>query len=406
MNILTESIRLAFKTIWAAKLRSSLTILGVVIGVFTIATLLSIALGVRSEISRQIEDLGANLIAVVPGQVDTSGGFNPSASLGTSTLTEKDFSQIKDQIPEMRNLSMAMLISGTVKSDLASSPTALIFASTEKISEVLGMKLNKGRFINEVDQNELSKVVVLGADQAKKLFGEKEALGQSLQIRNQSFLVVGELEEKDTGTSLGGPNFNDLIVLPLSTGWELTGAKQIFRIMMQAPDSQNVDTYKEKVREVVLNNHGGEEDFSVLTQKEILGVIGNILNILTVALGAISVVSLIVGGIGIMNIMLVSVAERTREIGIRKAVGASQKHILIQFLLEAVILSILGGFLGLGLAFVLTLFISIKLPLEVNLPLSVILLSLGFSAVTGVLFGVTPAIRASRKDPIDAIRTE
>ncbi len=407
MIVLWESGMSALRAVWAHKLRSGLTILGVVIGVLTITGLLSVALGVRRQVTNEIEALGSTTIAVLPGRVRTDeGGFNPAASIGASTLTEKDFADVQREIPEATHVAMAMLVSGTVRAGAHESPATLIFAATPAMIEALNMELASGRPLTDEDLSTEGRVVVLGSEPAAALFPDTDPVGHAVEMRGERFSVVGVLKERGTATSLFGPSFNDVMLLPISTGWRMTGTRQVFRIMLQAPDSLSVDPVKEKVAEILRRNHGMEEDFSVLTQEEILGVVGNILELLTRMTGAIAAISLVVGGINIMNIMLVAVAERTKEIGIRKAVGATRAHILAQFLIEALVLSLLGGVVGVAFARIGVGVASRYAPIPLHLPLSVIAFSLGFSAGIGLVFGVAPALRAARKDPIEALRSE
>lgn len=407
MRLLLDSIEGAFRALWTHKLRSGLTVLSIVIGVMTIASLLSIALGVRQQVTKEIETLGSTTIAVVPGRVRTEGGgLNPVASLGASTLTEKDFEDIRREVPETRHVAMGMLISGTVRADSQISPTTIIFAATPEILSVLGVELADGRFLRNEDVETVARVAVLGSEPAQILFPNANPLGQTVEFRGERLAVIGVLKEKGTATSLFGPSFNDMLLLPITTGWEMTGTRQVFRIILQAPDAASVDAVRSRVTEILRRNHGSEEDFSVLTQKEILGIVGNILGLLTRMIGALAAISLVVGGINIMNIMLVAVAERTREIGIRKALGATKAHILAQFLTEALVLSVLGGIIGVLLTRVGVAVASRVAPIPVSLPLAVLLLALGFSAAIGVIFGLAPAFRAARKDPIQALRSE
>lgn len=407
MRLLFDSVEGALRALWTHKLRSGLTILSIVIGVVTIAGLLSIALGVRQQVTKEIKTLGSTTIAVVPGRVRTEGGgLNPVASLGASTLTEKDFEDIRREIPEARHVAMAMLISGTLRADSHISPSTIIFAATPGILSSLGVEVAGGRFLHDADLETKARVAVLGSEPAQILFPNVNPVGRVVELRGERLAVVGALKEKDTATSLFGPSFNDMVILPISTGWEMTGTRQVFRMMLQAPDAASVDTVQSRVAEILRRNHGSEEDFSVLTQEEILGIVGNILSLLTRMIGALAAISLVVGGINIMNIMLVAVAERTREIGIRKALGATKAHILAQFLTEALVLSVLGGVVGVLLARVGAGIASRVAPVPVYMPLAVLLLALGFSAAIGVIFGLAPALRAARKDPIQALRSE
>jgi len=407
MSLFFDIFKISLTSLWSNKIRSGLSLLGIIIGILTISTLLSIAFGVRKEVSSQVEDLGSNLIVVVPGKIQgSSGGFNPTAGIGASTLTEDDFKKIEEDVPEVKNVSMAMLISGTVRAGEKISTSSLILASTDKILPALNSQVGEGSSINQDDISKNARVIVLGPGPVKELFGEESPLSKVVDIRGEDFEVIGVLKEKETAESFLGPSFNDVVIMPITTGWEITKTKQVFRIMMQAPDSGSVKAVQEKVKKIVLENHNDEEDFSVLTQEDILGLLGKIFNILTAMLGAVAIISLVVGGIGIMNIMLVSVSERTKEIGIRKAVGATNTNILLQFLMESVTLTILAGIVAIILFYAGVSIASSHLPVPIEVTPQIVILALVFSAIVGVVFGVIPALQASRKNPIEALRYE
>lgn len=418
MRLFRESIFIALSALRARKLRSALSILGIVVGILTVASLLSIALGVKKEITRSIEGLGSNLVIVLPGKVNDGGSPNFFAQLGASTLTEDDFHAIQGQAPEAQNLAMAMLLAGAVEADGAQldspvtlgSPvklgSAFILAASPGFERMFRYEIDKGRLLSPQDEERRARVAVLGKTAASTLFEEENALRRTVKMRGESYEVVGVLAEIPSGFSLGGPDFNSIVLIPLQTGWEVTGTQQIFRIGMQAPDAEQTPVLREKVRQILLVQHGGEEDFSVFTQGDILGIVGTILNMLTAMLGAISAISLLVGGIGIMNIMLVSVSERTREIGIRKAVGATRFAILLQFLVESVMLTVFGGIIAVVIFGIGVWLAQSKSSLPISFDPFVLLLAVGFSAVVGILFGIVPAIRASRKHPVEALRYE
>lgn len=404
--ILFDSIKMAFGSLWAKKTRSFLSMLGVVIGILTISSLLSIGFGVKAEVGKQIEDLGTNLVVVISGKQESGGGVNISASLGQSTLVEEDFLAIKNEVPDAQNLSMMNLISGTIKRDSKPLDSVVILGGSPGVESAFNFKLKSGRFLNQGDENLKTKNVVIGENVAARLFPSEDPLGKVLTTRSTSFNIVGVLEKRDTASNLGGPDFNSLVMMPIRTSWNITGNKQIFRISMQAKDSESINSLKSRVKTAVLDSHKGEEDFSVLSQDDLLGTVNGILNILTAMLGAISAISLLVGGIGIMNIMLVSVSERTREIGIRKAVGATSGNVLLQFLIESAILTMLGGLLAVGVFAAGVMAVPKDFPIPITLDPFVLLLALGFSALVGVVFGIIPAIGAARKNPIDALRYE
>lgn len=407
MRWLLASLREALRALWTHKLRSLLTMLSIVIGVLSIAGLLSVALGVRRQVTEEIESLGSTTVAVIPGRVRTeSGGLNPIASLGASTLTERDVESIRRDNPEVRNVTPALLISGTVHTDTTTAPSSVIFAATREIAAVLNFEISRGRFLGRPDEDAHARVLVLGDAPARDLFPNENPLNRTVELRGERFQVIGVLKKKTNAAGFFGPSFNNVVILPLSTGWEITGTRQIFRIFLEAPNTDAVNNIRDRVAATIRRTHGDEEDFTVLTQEEILGIAGNILTLLTRMTGAVAAISLVVGGINIMNIMLVSVTERTREIGIRKALGATRLHILVQFLAEAFALSLFGGTVGVVLARIGVATAARFSGIPVDMPLTVILFALLFSASIGILFGLAPALRASWKDPIEALRSE
>ncbi len=407
MNLLVDSIRMAIASLLSKKARSFLSMLGIVIGILTISSLLSLAFGVRSEVETSITDLGTNLVAVTPGrQFSEDGGTNLTAQFGQSTLTEEDFLAIKRDVKDAKKISVALLLSGTSRVGNKTSDTASILAGSSGFEEIFNLSLNRGRLLTSADDDLKAKNVVIGPKTVSKLFGSSDPLGETLEIRSTEFTVVGIFNTVETASNLGGPDFNDVIMMPIHTGWELTNTKSVFRIAMQAPDADSVDKIKKEVKQVMLKTHKGEEDFTVLSQEDLLQVTGGILDTVTALLGALAAISLLVGGIGIMNIMLVSVSERTREIGIRKAVGATQGAILLQFLIESMILTLVGGLLAIAIFSTIVTLIPENSPIPIKLEPTVLLLALGFSGFVGIIFGIIPAIGASRKHPIDALRYE
>lgn len=405
--ILIDSIKMAISSLWSKKARSFLSMLGIIIGILTISSLLSLAFGVRSEVEKSINDLGTNLVAVTPGkQLSEDGNTNLAAQFGQSTLTEDDFLAIKAKVKEAQKISVALLLTGTTKTDEKSSTTASILAGSPGFEQIFNLNLDKGRLLSELDEQTRAKVVVVGPKTASILFGQIDPIGKFVEIRATKFEVIGVFKKIETASNIGGPDFNDVVMMPIQTGWEITNTKSVFRIAMQAPNAESVDRIKQEVRKVLLETHKGEEDFTVLSQEDLLSVTGGILNIVTALLGSLAAISLLVGGIGIMNIMLVSVSERTREIGIRKAVGATQGAILLQFLIESVILTLFGGLAAIALFSLIVSLIPENSPIPIKLEPTVLLLALGFSAVVGIIFGIIPAIGASRKNPIDALRYE
>lgn len=405
MMFLFDTLKISISSLGANKVRSGLSILGIVVGILTVASLLTLALGVRKEITRNIEGLGSNLVAVVPGNIDQGETINFAAQFGTSTLTEEDVEAIRISVPGARNVAVFTLLPGTVRAGAAKLDGALIAGSSPGFEKTLNISVARGRFVTNEDEAQLARVAVLGFSAATSLFGTQDVLGRTVEFRGESFLVVGVLEEVETALSFG-PDQNMMVFLPIHTAWDIVRTKQIFRIMMQAEDAQYVDSLRDTVERVLLETHGGEKDFSVVTQERLVGLIGGIFDVLTAMLGAIAAISLLVGGIGIMNIMLVSVSERTKEIGIRKAVGATRNAILLQFLFESVMLTMGGAVVALVLFSAGILIVGPRSVIPLELDPAVLVLSLVFSIVAGLLSGIFPAYQASRKDPIAALRYE
>ena len=403
MRLLLDSIQMAIASLLAKKARSFLSMLGIIIGILTVASLLSIALTVRDEIEGSINNLGSNLIDITPGNIE-EGNF--ASTIGTSTLTIDDFNEIV-QVPGTISETMTMLVSGNIKSSDNNLPGGLIYASSANLLPILNVDMAKGEFFTDTQDQNAEKVAVLGKTAAEELFTDpNSAVGKTVTIRSTDFEVVGVLEKIEGQMSFGGADQNSLVIIPIRAGWEITKTEIVSEIFLQAENSEVVQRVREDIQDLLLENHNGEKDFSVLTQEDLLKTVGGILDVITAMLSAIASISLLVGGIGIMNIMLVSVSERTREIGIRKAVGATQGAILLQFLIESEILTILGGAIAVGLFSLVVSLIPEDSPIPIALDPQVLLLALGFSAFVGIVFGIIPAIGASRKNPIEALRYE
>ncbi|MEW6407923.1 MAG: ABC transporter permease [Patescibacteria group bacterium] len=401
-----ENIKIALKALWSNKVRSALTMLGIIIGVFSVVILMGIGEGVRKGVSKQIQQLGSNIVTIVPGKIEEGQSFNPATTIGSTTLKNDDVSAIRDQVFEIEKISPLTLLGGVVSAGDVKSPTTMSLGVSEDFFAIVDDKLSEGRFFDKNDNEEKNKVAVIGYTTRKKLFNDNKALGEKIKVYNQDFEVIGVLEKEEEAASLGGMDFNNVAIIPYNTAVDITKNEQIFRIFAKAKSANQVDRAKDRIKEVMLAQHKGNDDFSVLTQKDLVSMFGSIMDLLTVMLSGIGAISLFVGGIGIMNIMLVSVTERTREIGIRKAIGATNFNILLQFLIEAITLSFWGGVFGLVLSFGAAFAIGKFTPISPDISLFSIILAVGVSLGVGIFFGLAPAIKASRKDPIEALRYE
>lgn len=396
MDIL-EAIQSALTSILANRLRSFLTILGIVIGVTSVILLISMVTGLKTYITSQIQGLGANLLFVIPGRI---GGARSPGGVQANRLVYQDAVNLKTKLSSEAEVSAAIQRNATLKFSNKNDKGAAIFGVEANYPKVISIKITSGRFFKESEQEASKKVAVIGPTVKTNLFFGAEALGKQIDVAGLKYTVIGIIESRG---SVFGIDFDNSIYIPFTAAQKQFGIDRLNTIYISAKDSESVTEVQNKAT-TLLKKRLSEDEFTVQTQEQTLSTISQITSVLTLALGGIAAISLIVGGIGIMNIMLVSVTERTREIGLRKAVGARPKDIRNQFLIEAVTLSILGGVIGILLGIGLSLIIGRFFTTSV--PLWAVGLSFGFSMLVGVIFGVTPAIRAAKLDPITALRYE
>jgi len=402
------ALKMAFTSIAAHKARAFLTTLGVIIGVSSVITLLAIGEGLKNDVKQTVGNFGSQVFFVIPGDLGafTSGGrtttANPANFISGDILTTKDVAAIR----RLRGVEKAFpvtIIPETVRKD--GQPSSAMLAATEPgaLGIFPAVTLSDGRDITSLDSND--NVVVLGDRPAEQLFEDDNPVGDTVTIGQETFTVVGKLTAPESIGALTGSDFENISFIPFDTGTRLIGNEQIHRIGVKAEDGFDSKNVAEAVREDLATRHE-EGDVSVVTPDDMLDLLSSLLSTVASAVSAIAAISLLVGGIGIMNIMLVSVTERTREIGIRKAVGATKWAIMIQFLIEAIVVSAIGGGLGLGLAMIGVVIVDLKTALVPAITPFMITLAVGVSVGVGIIFGLAPAISAARKDPIEALRYE
>ncbi len=393
--------------------RSALTILGIVIGITAIIIVMSLGEGARGLILGQIQNIGARTIAVVPGRQPTS----PTDFLSTFTdsLKQADLDALKNKsnVPDAAEI-MPIVFGSESLSWQNNTYQTTVLGTTELFADIYKIVPSEGTIFTSDDVQSLSDSIVIGQKVADKLFDGAPAIGEKIRIKNHTFRVIGVLHA--TG-QLAFLNFDDAAFLPYTTAQTyIFGIKYFNRIVVEADSDSTVQETKEDIITTLRNQHGitdpSKDDFFVETQESAMQTVSTIINVLTLFLTAVAAVSLVVGGVGIMNIMLVSVTERTREIGLRKALGATDRDILSQFLLEAVILTVAGGVIGIALGGLISYAVSFILSNAYNLswkfalPLAAVLLGLGVSSVIGLAFGLYPARQAAKKSPIEALRYE
>jgi putative ABC transport system permease protein len=407
MRVLLTDIRIALTSLRSTRIRTGLTMLGIIIGVACITTVIALGEGAKGAIGSQITQLGGNVLTIRPGKADRDQAgnitnYNLLASIGATTITERDYNTVKS-LPGIKNAAPFMLVTGSVKSGDRTAKNAQIIASNTNLQPVLNLQMGDGEFLNEtIDRN----TVVIGSDLADEMYDTQQVLGRKLSLRKQDFTVVGVLKKNNSPTNLSGFDLNRAAYVRLDAGKGFNqGIAQIQQIMVQAPDAdKDINALSGNIFNKLLENHGGEEDFAVLKPADTKRIADSTFAILTAVTSAIASISIIVGGVGIMNIMLVSVTERTREIGIRKSVGASDRQVLRQFLIEALVMSVGGGVIGIAVAYAVAFLIAIQFGFIPALSIPIIALALGVSIGTGIVFGSYPALKAARKDPIDALR--
>lgn len=390
MNIY-QSIKMAFKSIAGNKTRSFLTMLGIIIGVSSVITLVSVGQGTTSSITKQLQGLGTDLLTV-----------NIMGRGATTSLSYEEVMELKE-ISGVKAVSPVISGNATVKKGTIND-TYAVEGITPAYEEVKNFHVQSGRYILDIDNEYRMKVAVIGSEVASDFFGTNDPVGQTLQLNGVSFKIVGLLET--IGTSATGSN-DDKILIPISTAERFLQSRGIRSFTVQADSTELVSSTQEQLKAWLDEKFMyADNAYSVFSAQEMMDTLNSTTQMLSLALGGIAGISLLVGGIGIMNIMLVSVSERTREIGVRKAIGAKKRDILLQFLIESTALSGFGGLIGVALGYGASALIASMSTLSTEVSMSIVAISFSFSLFIGIVFGVIPANKAAKLRPIYALRTD
>lgn len=402
---LMETIRMATATLTANKLRSSLTMLGIIIGNASVIAMVGVGQGAQVLAKNQFQSLGPNTLFITPGsREERQTTFDLP-----KTLVYEDAKAIAEQVPSIEGVAPQISNNQVITYRDKNSNDSVI-GTTPSFLNVRSFQIAQGRFIREFDLQKNSRVAVLGSETAKRFFGLENPLGKQIRIKKSSFKIVGVLEPK--GSFLGN-NQDDVVYIPLTTmANQIVGNRSVYGmnltfISVSAKNSDSIRAAKFQIENLLRLRHNitGENDFTIQTQQDILELVGTVTGGLTAMLAAIAGISLLVGGIGVMNIMLVSVSERTQEIGLRKAIGAREKDILTQFLIEATILAVLGGFFGTVIGGGIVILAGSITPLPATISVSAVIIAVTVSGGIGLAFGVIPARQAAKLDPIVALRS-
>lgn len=411
MKSLTRGhLKAGLDSVRSAKLRSFWTMLGVIIGVTSVITIVGIGEGIKHQIGGQIHHFGKNLITVRPAQLHTatasgSDSLNLVAGLNISVpLNNKDYLAISN-VKGLDASAPLTIASGTVTADAGKYNKGFVIGTTPDLPTLINQSMAYGVFLSDNDEGAFA--AVLGQHAAEAMFNEDVPLGRSFSFHGQTFVVRGIFNQFSNTPLSQQADFNSAIFIPNDVAESLTNnTAPTYAVLARAQDISRTGLMAKQIKQALDKVHGGQSNFEILTGNQNLTTSDEILNLLTRSIAGIAAISLLVGGIGIMNVMLVSVAERMHEIGIRKAVGATNRQILSQFLIESSVLTLAGGLIGIGLSYFIDLCLRLFTNLKPDISWQVVVLASGVSLLVGVIFGTFPALKAARKAPIDALRSE
>ena len=399
-----EHIKMAYASMAQAKVRSLMTMLGIIISVSAVVTIVGLGHGLRNQVTGQLNKLGSNLILVQPGAPSANVDISPLQSLASQRgiLTEQDYTSIT-KLSDVQSVSPVATITGLPRHEDRTMDRAVIVGTNDKLPDIIGKNIEYGTFFGPNDANK--NYAIIGRGVASELFNENVPIGKTVTLRDTEFIVQGVFEQSPVTPLSPSINFNNAIVIPYAKAKEIGGQSlQFAQILVEASSAEMSNTLADQIQTAIKANHGGQQDFSVLQQEEALAISDGVFKQLTIFITGAAIIALVVGGIGVMNIMFASVSERTREIGIRKAIGATNKQITNQFMAEAILITFTGGILGIAVSCIVILCIRATTNLQPAFVGSVMLLSLAVTVAIGILSGILPAVKASRKDPIESLR--
>lgn len=403
--LVSDHYRTARQSLDRARLRTFLTMLGVAIGIASITAILALSGGVNKVIGKQVAALGDSIAVIRPHVNEPTiadlSNPSPANAYSTSPLQERDLKALAE-LPDTESVAPLMTLSGSVRTEQSTPSKSTIVATTPAFINVDGLKIGEGQFIDSVTKQNTA---VIGTQLSIDLFGTDQSIGSNFLIRGQPFTVIGVLKRQSQPINYNNIDFDQAAIISLESGKLFNGGvAQIQQINLLAKSGASMSKFKKAIQASLMKNHDNQKDVDIFIGNEIAKPTSNLFRVISLIMAVIAGISLVVGGVGIMNIMLVAVSERTREIGLRKAVGASNTTIISQFLIEALIISGIGGLLGFLGGYFIAFVISLMIPYDPTFSWTIVGQTAGLSLGVGILFGLYPAIRAARKNPIESLR--